>query len=458
MTQLQSACLRASYSRTIANLFTSPQPDPALFELSNEVGSLSPILNANLVPGRRIELTATHGGSSFNLYAGRIKSFSTRPVLGEKTTVIEALTDVDRLNRTLLSTGIFAAINAASLFTEIMSRSGVQSFTAETLNDSVDFAWYSDRSATGAVDQLMRSGYYQMYVDGAGTFNLKGRYFGVFSSVVDSLSDGLLDLNYALTDAQIINSARVQATPRKQQTDISTLAFLAQVMVIPASGFASFFTAYLDPRDGLTPTPVGSAITPVASQDYYAAANSDGTGTDHTATLSLVFTGFGGSAVSSLFNGVGNDVHLTRFQVRGYPILSGAPITTKKEDSTSQTKYGVADFVLEDSLITNQNYLRDLVATLITERKDPRDALNLTLRNEFPQVVQYQVGDVLAVVNSITGVNSSWSIRNMQHEISLAAGLEHTVTLALERFVAKPYLVLDDAVLGKLDSGRELAF
>ena len=457
MTQLQSLCLRASYSREISNIFNSPGPDPALFELSNEVGSMSPLLNSGLVPGRRIELTATHGGSAFNLYAGRIKKFSTRPMLGERTTVIEAVTDVDRLNRTILSTGIFAGINAGSLFTEIMSRSGVQSFTSDTLNDSVDFAWYNDRGAIGAIEELIRSGYYQMYVDGSGTFKMRNRYFGAFSSAVDSLSSGLLDLNYSLSDNQIINSVRAQATPRKQQTSISTLAFLAQPIAIAASGHLSFFASYADPRDGITPTPVGSAITPVASQDYYASANADGTGTDHTSTLSLAFVSFGGAAVASLFNGAGNSVYLSRFQVRGYPILSGAPISVKDEDATSQAQYGISDFQLSDLLITDQNYLRDLVATLITERADPRDSVEVVMKNEFPQVVQYQVGDLLAVVNSLTGVNSSWSIRNMRHEISLTSGLEHTMVLGLEKFTPVPYLVLDDASFGKLDDGRQLA-
>jgi len=457
LTQLQSHCLRASYSRTIADALTQLAPDEALFEMANDVGSYSPLLNAGLQIGRQVQLTATHGGSSFNLYSGRVKRILTNPTLGSRATVIEALSDVDRLQKKRLDTGIFAGMNAASLFTEIMTRSDIGSYSADALFDTVDFAWYRDRNAANALDQLVQSGYYQLFGDGAGTMKLKSRYFSAFATSVDTLDVQAREMNYSLSDGGVINRSVVRALPRKQSSDVSTLAYLANPLVIPASGHVGFFVTFLDPRDFATPTAVGSIITLVASQDYYAAQNSDGTGTNFTSALSLNMAVFGASAVASIFNANSADVYLTRFQARGYPILAGTELMVKFEDGSSQNAYGLRELAFEENLITNYSYMRDLSTVIVGDRKEPRDGFQLTMVNEFPNVLRYEVGDALSLINSLTGVNSTWSIRRMSHEVSLARGLEHTARFDFDRLAPRPWLILDHATYGKLDGTRQLA-
>lgn len=456
LTQLSSLCLRASFTRSIADLFTGLQGDRGLFELANDVGSLAPLLNVNLVPGRLVSFSATYAGSSFNLYKGRIKRFSNRPMVGEKTTLIESVTESDRLGRTILNTAIFTGYNAASLFTEIMTRCSVQSFTADSLTDNVDFAWYQNKNAKNAIEDLVKSGVYQAFVDGSGTFNLKSRYLGNFSTVVDTLTAGL-DVNYSLDDSRIINSTKIGVVPRNQASSIQTVAYLANPVLLPASGGAGFFVTYFDPRNIGNPSPVGSIVSLVSSQDYYASANSDGTGTNFTSALSLSLTAFGASAIASIFNTNSADVWLTRFQVRGYPILKGADLHTGFDDSSSQNVYGLGALQMDDVLITNQNYIRDLALMIVGDRKNPRDFLEWTIKNEFPGCLWYSVGDNLSVVHSLAGVNSMWSVRSAQHEVSLAAGLDHSVKYNLERFSPRPWLVLDHPSYGLLDSGRQLA-
>ena len=457
LTQLTSLCTRASNARTIADAFTPLTPDEALFEMVNDVGSFSPLLNPGLLIGRQVKLTATHGGSSFNLYAGRVKSFATRPVMGERTTVIEALTDVDRMQKKRLDTGILTSINASSLFTEIMTRCAVSSFTAEALTDVVDYAWYRDRNAANALDQLVQSGYYQFFGDGAGTMQLKSRYFAAFSTSVDTLDAQALDMNYALTDRGVVNKASVRAVPRQQISTISTLAYLANPVLLPASGHVGFFASFLDPRDFQTSVPVGSIVALVSSTDYYAAQNSDGTGTNFTSALSLNTAVFGASLVTSIFNANSADVYLTRFQVRGYPILAGAELLVKIDDTSSQNAFGLREAAFDENLLTGYSYLRDLALSVVGDRKEPRDQFQVTLSNEFPNVLRYEVGDQLSVINSLTGVNSTWSVRRMQHEVTMTRGLEHVARYDLDRFAPRPWLVLDHPTYGKLDSGRQLA-
>jgi len=457
LTQVQSHCLRASYSRKITDAFSPLEPDEGIFEFVNDVGSYSPLLNSGLLIGRRVELSATHGGSSYNLYSGRVKRISTRPVLGERSTVIEALSSIDQLQKQRLDTGIFVDYNAASLFTEIMTRSAITSFTADVLYDTVPFAWYRDRNAANALDQLVQSGYYQLYADGAGTMKLKSRYFAAFATSVDTIDVQAQDMNYAISDGSVVNRAVIRALPRKQSSDVATLAYLANPVVLPASGHAGFFISFLDPRDFATPTAVGSIETLVASQDYYAAQNSDGTGTNFTSALSLNMAVFGASAVTSIFNSNSADVYLTRFQARGYPILAGTELSVKYDDTSSQNVYGLKEAAFEANLLTNYEFMRDLANVIVGDRKEPRDEFSVAMVNEFPNILQYQVGDAMSLVNSLTGVNSTWSIRRINHEITLARGLEHVAKFEFDRLSPRPWLILDHPTYGKLDSGRQLA-
>ena len=457
LTNLQSYCQRASYSRAIFDPFTPLAPDAALFELVNDVGSFSPLLNAGLSIGRRVQLSATYGGSSFNLYSGRIKSLATRPVLGERTTVIEALSDIDRMDKTDIDTGIFKNIVASSLYTEIMSRSSVTSFTADAdIFDNVSFAWYNDRSTAAALNQLIQSGYYQFFANGAGTMTLKSRYFGTFGTSVDTIDQQAFDLNYSLSDDGVVNRAHSHAIPRIQASDVTTIAYLPAPVSIPASGHVGFFVSFLDPRDRSS-VPVGSIVALVSSQDYYAAQNSDGTGTNFTSALSLNTAVFGASLVCSIFSANSAEVFLSRFQVRGYPILAGTELAVKIDDSSSQNAYGLRETNFDENLLTNYGYLRDLATSIVGDRKEPRDKFDVHMINEFPGLLSYEVGDTLSLVNSLTGVNSQWTIRGMQHEISLTRGLEHSVKFQLDRFSPRPWLVLDHPTYGKLDSGRQLA-
>lgn len=396
-------------------------------------------------------------GSAYNLYAGRVKGVATRPMLGERTTVIEALTDVDRLDKTRLDTGIFTAINAASLFTEIMTRCAVQSFTADALTDSVDYAWYRDRNAATAIWQLVQSGYYQFYGDGAGTMNLKARYFAALMTAVDTVDTQVRDMNYALTDRSIVNKAVLRAIPRRQTTSVATLAYLANPILLPASGHAGFFVTFLDPRDFQTESPVGSIVAMVSSTDYYAAQNSDGTGTNFTTALSLNTAVFGAASVTSIFNANSADVWLTRFQVRGYPILQGAELTVKFNNASSQNAYGLREVAFDENQITNYSFLRDLASVIVGDRALPRDRFDIQMANEFPNVLRYEVGQALSIINSMSGINSTWSIRRMQHEIDMSRGLEHVARYEFDRHSPRPWLVLDHAVFGKLDSNRQLA-
>lgn len=445
-TDLGGVCHRANFSRTLADVFSPLQPDEALFEFANDVGSLSPLLNSNLMLSRQVKLRVTYGGSAYNLFRGRIKQVAVRPAITERTAVVEAMTEVNRVDRTQIRTGLLVGLGISSLFTEVMTRSAVLSFNSP-LSDRVDFAWYQDRNALNAVNDMLTAGPYEMFVDGAGTFQFREREIGVWRnsrSSVGTISEAQ-DINFTMTDKEVINQVRLSATPRTQISAVSTLAYIGQPVALPASGSINFFLSYYDPRNFGLITPVGSIVALVSSQDYYAAANSDGTGTDRTSTLSVAVTSFAEAALVALFNGTGNISYLSRFQIRGYPILSGAEQVVVTDDSSSQTTFGLSGRTYDDLLIKDINHLNSYSQYLVDAKAQPDQLVALVLKNEIPSMFELDVGKAVSIVNSLTGVNSLWYINRVSHDISMMGGLEHTISLDTDYMRAKNLLNCEGA-------------
>ena len=429
-TDVTSLCQRASYSRTLADVFSPLGADEALFELANEQGSLSPLLNTNLFPGRQVRFRATYSGSTYNLYRGRVRQVGVNPAQGQRTAVIEAWTDANRVARTQLRTNLIVGTRIASLFTEIMTRCSVLSFSSVALADYVDFAWYQDRDALNALNELITAGPFEAFVDGAGTFQLRARAAGIWQTnrtAVATLAEAQ-DLNVTVADREIINQFRLSATPRQQITTVETLSFIGQPVVLPASSAVGFFLTFYDPRNYGVPAPVGSIVALVSSQDYYAAANSDGTGTDYTSTLSVSVTAFAEAAVCSLYNGTGNVAYLSRFQIRGYPILSGGDLRAISDDSSSQALYGLSGRTYEGLLIANLDHLKSFSKVLLDAKAQPERLTDVTLSNSFGTILGVDVGQPIAIVNSLTGVNSFWYVNRISHDIDMTAGLQHRAT------------------------------
>lgn len=394
--------------------------------------------------------------TSYALFSGILDSVQLAPLLKDQTAVITARSVISRLDRVFLTTPLFQNITAQSLFTEIMSRSAVNSFTCDALIDAIPNIWYTNRPATDALYELVQGGNYKLVVDGAGTFNLHNRYWGGLTTATASL-DSFFDFNYTLDPSTILNDVKVIAQPRKLNTGIQTICYINSAIALPSSGYAGFWLTFQDPRQPSASIPVASYITPVSSTDWMVNAAADGTGTDYTSTASFTMTAYGATAVCTVFNGNANATYLTKFQIRGYTMDLLPTLSFTNQDSSSISTYGDRGLTLDNEIIENYNYMAQLCQALVLDRAQPRDLIRVVKKNQFPFILSAQVGDVLAVVNSVSGVNSQWSIQAIHHSIELQNGLEHTLAMDIQYFSSYPWLILDDAVRGKLDSGRVLA-
>jgi hypothetical protein len=417
-----------------------------------------------VLPGKQIKFEATHSGSTYPLFRGRVTNFNVNPHMGSRETLIEAGDSLNKLINKFITTSLYVNTNAQSLFTLLMSESGVNSFSVDpNIADIVSFAWYEDRQVTRALEQLNSFGNYSMYEDGAGTLRLRSRYFrqGDTSVATYSAVDsgfGFDRLEYDFSQESVSNYIKVTGQPRRARTAVGTVAWLEELVTIQASAGAGFLLNFIDTDDSNTQGPAIDVITPVKSTDWRLNTASDGSGVDRTSTGSLQFTLFGASAVCSLFNGSGSAVYVTKFVIRGNAVQEQPTLSAKFENNSSQVVFGRREFTLDNDFLSLQSYISGYAEYLLACKEFPTPDVQFGLRNHFPDILAREVGDIVSLIESVSAINSQWQITALTHEISLSSGLEHAVMFRVRQHPDFNWLILDDAEKGKLDSGRRLGF
>lgn len=461
-TDVTSDVNRFNVSRDLGTIYAPLTAGQAMIELANFNGKYSPS-NAGsayagmMLPNKRVRVQATHSGSTYGLFLGWIKQWQLNPALGARMTVVHADDVVSRLDDIVVTTSLYSNINPASLFCTVMSQCAVNSFAADVVADSIDFAWFDNAAARKAIQRLVNFGRYGVFQDGGGTVQMKGRYFGAFDSAVNTIVNNFFGFDYALDDSKVINSVKVSGAPRQLTTSVSTIAWVIGAPSIPASGSIGFWLGYVDPVQPSVFTPANS-VSATSSADYLCNTVSGGGGSDRTSTLSLSATFFGASAVCSFFNGSGDVVYLNKFQLRGFSAQLQPALSYSTNNSSSQAAYGHHDVQVSDDFMAKTLYLQPYADSLLLDRKEVAPAIRVELKNQFPDVLGIELGKVVSLVESLSGVGSQWIVQRVEHDVSLISGLEHTLVMDVEYAIDRPYLVLDDATRGALDSGRVLAF
>lgn len=445
-------------AREIAGLFRDLTPSDCTLVLDNWNSDFSPDYPSSayagmMRPNIAIRVRATHSSSTYNLFTGLVDEWRVDPTMqAQRRATIRARDEIKNLRNRTITSSLFTNFNVGSLFEDVLSLSGITSRGVDPIADETAFAWFRDENGSAAVSEILRSGFFFGYVDAGGQFRVRNRYFDQEGMVVGSYSE-YFGLTYTKNDDDVLNDIAVEAAPRQTQSQVSTVAYIADPITIPASSHVGFWLEYLDPDNG-EPAPAVDLVMPVNSSDYLTNTASTGGGTDRTATTSVQVSFFGQTAVNTVFNGSGDDVFLHKYQIRGKSVQRRARIAATAEDGSSQAVYGDRNFTLSNDLITRQAFAQDYADFLRDRNAEPVPGVSMTLRNEFPAILGHELGDLVHVVNTETGVASRHTISRIEHQVNLTRGLVHQLSIGLTRFRDQEVLYLDDAEFGKIDERR----
>ena len=384
--------------------------------------------------------------TTVDVFNGTIKRYSVQPVIGPRTTLIECEDQVGRVLDTELNLSLLTNTNPASLFTSIMSACNVASFSVSSFSDSIPYAHYANIKAATALDALTREGAYWVDNGPDNTIHIRNRHFNVRGTVVSSYAE-MFGLTYEINDSSVVNAVRVTAAGRKLDTSISTIAWVdPDSVTLAGSSSTTFWLSYVDPINTTEAAPASGVITAITS-DYKFFTGAGATGTDRTSSTSVALTAFSGSAKLVVDNNSTDVIYFSKMQLRGYSIRALPNYAKVTEDSSSQALYRKHEQTYENESLVDPDYTNNYAQFILLNKKDPREEVSLSLKNIYPDILNTEMGDLLHINESITGLAERWTVLGVNHDINLSNGIEHATTYKLERWNYSDTFILDTSSL-----------
>ena len=403
----------------------------------------------NMLPNKELRIRSFHSGTMYDLFRGYIQGYIVHPNIPDRTTTIQALDQISKLKDREVNMQVVADYNVGSLFVDVLSQTDVLSYNVDVVGDEVPFAFFSDIGADKAVRDLIDQGSWKVFDDGAGTLQVRDRYYDLTRDVQGSY-EAYKSFSYTFTADGIINRVIIRSEPRERSPAVvNCVGFIDDPFPIFAGFRDSFEISFVDPLDPNTDLPVDSGgISAIEI------STTSGGGTAVASGVDISFTFFAKSVVMSLHNVDSRELYVTSLTVQGAPLRELPKIEIVRQDSSSQSKFGRREFSLESDLIGDVTDARGYANVILIDWKSAPAKVDITLENEFPDILALKAGDRIHCTQSFTGVSSEFAIYGMSHTVRLDSGLQHGVSYDLRSWADRRWLILDHAVRGTLDFNR----
>lgn len=403
----------------------------------------------NMLPDKELRIRSFHSGSLYELFRGYIQDYVVHPDLADKTTTFQASDQISKLKDREVNLPVVANFNVGSLFVDVLSQTDVQSFNVDVVDEEVPFAFFSDIGADRAVRELIDQGSWKVFDDGAGTLQVRDRYYDLTRDEQGSY-DTYKSFTYTFTGDGVINRVIIRSEPRERNpTVVNCVGFIDAPFPISAGSLDSFEVSFVDPLDPNTSLPVDSGgISAIEI------STTSGGGTAVASGVDVSFTFFAKSVVLSMQNVDSRVLYVTSLTVQGAPLRELPRIEIVRQDSSSESKFGRREFSIESDLIGDVSYAKDYAEFVLVDWKSAPAKVDISLENVFPDILALKVGDRIHCTQSFTGVSSEFSIFGMSHTIRLDAGLEHIVSYDLRSWADRRWLILNHPTRGTLDFNR----
>ena len=250
-------------------------------------------------------------------------------------------------------------------------------------------------------------------------------------------------LDYEIEDGEnVLNRFTAYAVPRRVDTSAQILFKLDAPIPIASGQTITIRGTYANPDGGL---PINAnpddMISPVATTDYRAFANSNGTGTEFTANLTVTPSYGTEGFAHTVYNGSSTSGYVTLFNCRGYGIYTYNPIEHQANDSASQDEYGI----ISESI--TQKYKNDLaygalyVDMVVNDEKDHRTVVKRVFLNGNKDedilcaFMQLEVGDLIRVTEDKSNIDSYYFIQYVSYQVRSGG-------ILMFNWIVKPFLCL----------------
>lgn len=402
-----------------------------------------------------VNFRAVDGSSVYNLFTGFVEQFQLNPAVGEQKMVVNC-GDISARLRRIIQTSLQVYVDQATVFNNILQAAQFSSsqYIIGSMPEAVAFAFQDQISAGDAINEIQKAGASFVFVDGSGRLNIANRNFDVLSSTAIYSLASFLELTLARKVGDIVNDCTVRVTPRASGLAISTVGGFYDSLFVAGLSSASVTIEFVDGNTNESGAPVFSVNDPVANVDFKLTEGPGGIGPDVSSQCTLQITTFARSAVISVFNNGTRNAYLHGLTLFGNPASKLPDVVQNQKDQASINSYQVAAMDIKADILQTPDYARGLSSYILFSSASPSDELTVTIKNKMPQILETEINQHVFISNSLLGVNSSFVVKSVSHEISFDAGVEHFLTLGLGLRPSKNFFILDSSVQGRLTINR----
>ncbi len=229
-------------------------------------------------------------------------------------------------------------------------------------SSTINFHWASgSKLAWSEIEDVAQSFLGLFFIGAAGRAVFKDWNSAQEPTVTLSQENLLKDISNPQPFEYRRNITRLKVHPRKKTSSTEVIYLVVGDPILVEAGLSkSVFANYTYNN---IPVPAEDVITPVATTDYLAFVNSDGTGTNKTADCIATLTDFGDNAKLTFTNTSGTNFYVTTRQIRGKPIYEeNTDDVTYPEDPSTVTE--PREFVLDLKWQQSGNVARDYALVL----------------------------------------------------------------------------------------------
>ncbi|NJM10624.1 MAG: hypothetical protein HC889_00725 [Synechococcaceae cyanobacterium SM1_2_3] len=391
--------------------------------------------------------------SVYSLFSGYLDEWGFNPALQDLRKLALSASDVANRLRPIVTTSMMVNVTHHTIAQAIMSEANFDAlqYTIDPMNDQAQFAWIDQLSAGEALSTLQQNGAQVYFVDGRGRLRIKSRHHDVTSTAAVASYAVAFKLELALGVDDVINRIEVRTAPRRLVPIPSTIAWLSNPVYVPAQSTASFILDFYDYLTNETGVPAMNFDAQVKGVDFLAHKDPDAQQADITSAFNIAASLSATAAHCIVSNNGIENGYVTVCQFVGQQVTRQPELVKSIRDDASIARYTERYASVNADLLNTINRCTDLADFLLIDRKEPRVVTNLALKNEWPHTYQLDILDRIFLSNSLSRVNSSFYITEIEHTLVMSGGTEHTLSMKLDLAPIKNWFTLDSPTLGRLD-------
>lgn len=313
---------------------------------------------------------------------------------------------------------------------QVLTKAGWKRPWTYQLDAGVDlrnYFWVDARSAAAVIHELAHNELGTVSMNAAGNLRFRSRN-SQETDLLELRDTDCLSVQRMAPKEVIRNVLKVSSAPRSEEA-IQSVFETAQRIQVDAG--ETINDVWVDFTYNNEVVPVKDPITPVTGTDYDAYANSDGSGTDLTANISITMNAFSTRGQLSITNNGLTTAHVY-FKVRGKPLAKTNAVTLQSRDEASIKQFGARPFILNiDQNVNVARQYRDLLEIFFVNAK------NYLVVDLMPNPdVQFAVdlGDVIRAKLDNYGIDKSFRVIGIRHEFHDTVGIVMKTRWWLEPF------------------------